>query len=178
MRDLPQAVASLRLKESGQRWMRHIGSRVPPHCDSIPHSYSSSTGRTKAIVSSRAVTAACKTCAAGKIFHTASTACTTSLTNASTSTLPISDCVYSGPTPRNLSTCTGGIRQAFDTYTSDATIAAYGHIENWDTSLVTDMSYLFNEKESFNADLSHWKTSRVTNMEHSTYMFQNQYTYF
>ena len=40
----------------------------------------------------------------------------------------------------------------------------YGPIEDWDTSLVSDMSTLFRDKSSFNADLSKWETGEVTNM--------------
>ena len=44
------------------------------------------------------------------------------------------------------------------------------HISTWDTSKVTDMSFLFedideDEKEDFNADISGWNVSKVTNME-------------
>jgi len=40
----------------------------------------------------------------------------------------------------------------------------YGHISNWDTSNVTDMSEMFNEASNFNQDISNWDTSNVTNM--------------
>ena len=33
--------------------------------------------------------------------------------------------------------------------------ATYGHISNWDVSLITDMSYLF-EWSTFNDDISSW----------------------
>ena len=46
----------------------------------------------------------------------------------------------------------------------DSVVATYGPIENWDMSQVTDMSYLFHQKETFNADLSNWMVSKVTNM--------------
>ena len=50
----------------------------------------------------------------------------------------------------------------------------YGHIREWDTSKVTDMSRLFSNSynnrlvDTFNDDISNWDTSNVTNME---YMF-------
>ncbi len=42
--------------------------------------------------------------------------------------------------------------------------SGYGDIENWDTSLVTDMNRAFFNKASFNGDISGWDTSAVTNM--------------
>jgi hypothetical protein len=41
--------------------------------------------------------------------------------------------------------------------------AEHGHISGWDTSRVTDVTYLFSSKFSFNQPLN-WDTSRVTNM--------------
>jgi surface protein len=46
----------------------------------------------------------------------------------------------------------------------------YGNISDWDVSLITDMSHLFENKTSFNDDLSLWDVSSVTNMNH---MFKN-----
>ena len=46
----------------------------------------------------------------------------------------------------------------------DEAIKIYGEIGSWDTSKVTDMSYLFFEKSSFNDDISNWDVSNVTNM--------------
>ena len=47
----------------------------------------------------------------------------------------------------------------------------YGTMPDWDTSLVEDMSGLsgttvrgFHDKSTFNADITNWDTSRVTNM--------------
>ena len=46
---------------------------------------------------------------------------------------------------------------------------------NWiDTSKVTDMSYLFDEKNNFNGDISQWNTSSVTTMRS---MFVNVKTF-
>jgi len=42
--------------------------------------------------------------------------------------------------------------------------APYGPIEVWDTSSVTDMSYMFAYAEAFNGDISSWDTSSVTTM--------------
>ena len=47
---------------------------------------------------------------------------------------------------------------------SDALI--YGHISDWDTSQVTDMSWLFYGKREFNDDISQWDVGRVGNMSH------------
>ncbi len=76
----------------------------------------------------------------------------------------IPDCPATGWNDR---TC--GIRQAVDTYTTQATIDKYGPIEDWDTSLVTDMSYVFYNKSSFNANISAWQVGNVTTMEGSMY---------
>ena len=46
--------------------------------------------------------------------------------------------------------------------------AEYGHISNWDTSNVTNMSYLFFDYNDFNEDIGNWNVSNVTDM---SYMF-------
>ena len=40
----------------------------------------------------------------------------------------------------------------------------FGHINDWDTSTVTSMKYMFHSAASFNADISRWNVSAVTNM--------------
>ena len=53
--------------------------------------------------------------------------------------------------------------------TKDNVVETYGRIENWDMSLVTDISHLFRKKvNAMNADLSSWDVSSVTNMHSST----------
>ena len=43
---------------------------------------------------------------------------------------------------------------------------AAGHdLSSWDTSSVTDMSYMFGNCSWFNQNLSSWDTSSVTNMK-------------
>lgn len=42
--------------------------------------------------------------------------------------------------------------------------AKYGHISNWDTSGVTDMSNLFKDYSSFNHPIGDWDVSNVTDM--------------
>ena len=72
----------------------------------------------------------------------------------------IPDCAYDS----DARTC--GIRKAVDDYIAGST-GSYGPIEDWDTSLVTDMSATFQGKSSFNADISKWITGAVTTMEDS-----------
>ena len=45
----------------------------------------------------------------------------------------------------------------------------YGHISQWNTKGVTDMSYAFSKMANFNQDISGWNVSKVTNM---TRMFE------
>ncbi|MDC0189465.1 BspA family leucine-rich repeat surface protein [Flavobacteriales bacterium] len=54
------------------------------------------------------------------------------------------------------------------------TEAIYGHISDWDVSIVTDMSYMFNNAETFNQDIGGWDVSIVTDM---SYMFNNAETF-
>ena len=91
--------------------------------------------------------------------------------------IPIPDCTYAAfntpPGSCTASSCynvrTCGIRQAVDTFDSVATIAKYGMVQDWDVSLVTDMSRVFFNKGTFNEDISKWEVGRVTNMAVSTY---------
>ena len=48
------------------------------------------------------------------------------------------------------------------------THATYGPMKDWDMSEVTDISNLFRQKYTLNADLSSWDVSSVTAMEEST----------
>ena len=58
------------------------------------------------------------------------------------------------------------IQTAVDLWVSDegAATTTYGHISDWDTSAVTDMSLLFFSANNFNSDISGWDVSSVTNM--------------
>ncbi len=53
-------------------------------------------------------------------------------------------------------------------------VAGTFEMENWDVSLVTDMSELFYDKAHFNADISAWDVSSVTNMAK---MFMRAYAF-
>ena len=76
----------------------------------------------------------------------------------------IPDCTYSAWNDRSC-----GIRQAVDNFIDSGSTGSFGPIQDWDVSLVTDMSYAFYNKGSFNADLSKWMTSKVTTMKYSTF---------
>ena len=103
--------------------------------------------------------------------------------------VPIPDCTYAArsnscwrETCYNVRTC--GIREAVDSYIHGGPTAEYGLIQDWDTSLVTDMSYAFSpctgsfstycdsssiDISNFNANISAWQVGAVTKMEGSTY---------
>ena len=50
---------------------------------------------------------------------------------------------------------------------------AYYGIDEFDTSKVTDMSYMFYESSNFNKRLNGWNTTSVTNMSHMFYEAEN-----
>ena len=52
--------------------------------------------------------------------------------------------------------------------------ATYGHISDWNTSAVTDMSEAFKDRSDFNEDISKWDVSKVTNMK---MMFRNAHSF-
>lgn len=57
------------------------------------------------------------------------------------------------------------LKQAVKLYCTDKQLAinTYGIIDNWDTSNITDMSWLCTNT-TFNEDISQWDTSNVTDM--------------
>jgi surface protein len=62
-----------------------------------------------------------------------------------------------------------GLRKVVSEWISDGqsridVVAKYGEIENWDTAELTNLAYLFESKSTFNADISKWIVSKVTNM--------------
>ena len=59
------------------------------------------------------------------------------------------------------------IHEVVNEWCDDAEVAAikYGHINKWNTSLVTNMKELFKDNEDFNDDISKWNVSSVTNMD-------------
>ena len=67
----------------------------------------------------------------------------------------------------NVFTSKADLRTAVGKYNANpaCAIATYGPIDTWDVSSITDMSGLFKDLGNFNADISSWSTSGVTNME-------------
>tara|TARA_E500000178_G_scaffold248122_1_gene244746 strand:+ start:1128 stop:1544 length:417 start_codon:yes stop_codon:yes gene_type:complete len=58
------------------------------------------------------------------------------------------------------------LQKAVDLWCEDKeeALKLYGHISNWDTSLITDMKNLFYEKNKFNDNINNWDVSSVTDM--------------
>jgi surface protein len=58
------------------------------------------------------------------------------------------------------------IKEAVKDWCDDSVKATikYGHISEWNTSLVTDMNDLFKDKTDFNDDISKWNVRNVTDM--------------
>ena len=58
------------------------------------------------------------------------------------------------------------IKKAVNEWCSDPITAKskYGDISDWDTSAVTSMEHLFDDKEEFNHNISRWDVSNVKNM--------------
>ena len=50
-------------------------------------------------------------------------------------------------------------------YCNDIALKKYGHISNWDISLITNTSRLFMNKHKFNDNIQYWNVSNVTNMK-------------
>lgn|GEM_PF-5629135 len=59
------------------------------------------------------------------------------------------------------------LQTAVDLWIDDNATAlnTYGEINDWDVSLITDMSSLFQSKSTFNDDIGNWNVSNVTNMQ-------------
>ena len=64
------------------------------------------------------------------------------------------------------------LKEAVDLWCIDRgkALPIYGHISVWDTSLITDMSNLFENKTDFNDNINNWNVSSVTDM---CFMFAN-----
>ena len=67
---------------------------------------------------------------------------------------------------RHVKLVDGNIRKAVRLWRDDQAeaTAMYGHINKWNTSKVTDMSYLFFSCECFNDNISEWDVSSVSDM--------------
>ena len=85
--------------------------------------------------------------------------------------IPVPDC---DPLFRNIRS--KGLRKVVDDWIAggtkrDTVETTYGLIQDWDTSRVTSMHYLFYYKTTFDADLSKWNVANVTSMAFSTCHF-------
>ena len=59
------------------------------------------------------------------------------------------------------------LRSAIELFCSGS--SEYGDINDWDVSLITDMSFMFENCINFNQPLNNWDVSNVTNMLHMFY---------
>ena len=105
----------------------------------------------------------CQLCPRGKSSNAGSTSC-------DLTTIKLPDGNNKRDATDRVGSLGGIVDDILGTDSSKKEIATktYGPIENWDMSLVTDISYLFYNKGTMNADLSSWDVSRVTNMAVST----------
>ncbi len=57
------------------------------------------------------------------------------------------------------------IQTAVDSWTvANPTTATYGPIADWNTAAVSCIYHLFNDKPTFNGDISKWNVASVANM--------------
>jgi surface protein len=70
--------------------------------------------------------------------------------------------IFVGNTPLNDS----NFQTAVNLWFSDEAnaIATYGHISDWNTSVVTNMALAFHQRPNFDEDISRWEVSNVTSM--------------
>ena len=68
------------------------------------------------------------------------------------------------------------LQTAVNLWVSDnsTALATYGEINTWDVSLITNMTNLFEDKTTFNDNISAWDVSSVTTMQR---MFQNAWVF-
>jgi len=73
---------------------------------------------------------------------------------------------YAGPSDSFQPQTTNELQAAVDMWVANnpSALTAYGDINRWDVSLITDMQDLFKEKNTFNDNISNWDVSNVTNM--------------
>ena len=73
---------------------------------------------------------------------------------------------YCFPFIKNFFTNKGDLKDAVNIYLDNPENAKkkYGLIENWDTSNVTNMSYMFDGATTFNWDISSWDISSIMDM--------------
>jgi surface protein len=70
---------------------------------------------------------------------------------------------YLKPTFKDNEEFREGIRLWFDN--RDECVVMYGHISNWNTENITNMSRIFLKKEHFNEPIGNWDVRNVTNMD-------------
>ena len=70
---------------------------------------------------------------------------------------------------RNGERLEGGIRTAVEAWCADQDTAKdqYGPVASWNTSEITNMMYLFYDKDGFDEDISRWNVSNVTSLHYT-----------
>ena len=152
----------------------HEGTAGPPYPVAHTLVYDNGDNRYKLCPAGKyASNGSCESCPAGK-YSTAGASCTVCIAGTfqpeegQTSSAACKGCPTGKSSTEGQANCYDKIPKMLLDFNED-TIAKYGPIEYWDTSLVEDMSQLFDGAAAFNGDISKWDVRNVQQMD---YMFQ------